>query len=148
MDFDAALKSGSYCLSLKGDTKQEIIEEMVDLIVNSGKVEDRDEILKAILVRERKMSTGVQHGVAIPHGKTAAVDDLITAVGIKADGVDFESLDGEPSRIFVMTVSSVLDTGPHMEYLAQISRMLNVPSVREQVLAARTRDELIEILAA
>ncbi len=118
------------------------------MLVENGKISDKPAVLKAIMDRERKMSTGVQHGVAVPHGKTIAVDGLITAVGLKPEGVDFAALDGEPSRIFVMTVSSILETGPHMQYLSQISRLLNVPSVREQVLAAKTADELIGILSA
>ena len=148
MEFNAALKNGCYSLHLKGETKPAIIEEMVDLLVEGGKIapKDKDAVLKAIFDREKKMSTGVQHGVAIPHGKTDVVDDLITAVALKPEGADFGSLDGEPSRIFVMTVSSILRTGPHLQYLAEISKLLNVPAIREKILKCESIDELMSIL--
>ncbi|MCE9613691.1 MAG: PTS sugar transporter subunit IIA [Lentisphaerae bacterium] len=150
MDFKHALRQGCFCLDLKGGTKQEIIEEMVDLLVAGGKIaaEHRAPVLKAILDREKKMSTGVQHGVAIPHGKSDVVDELVAAVAIKKEGLDFGSLDGEPSRIFVMTISSVLRTGPHLQFLAEISKLLNVPSVRARILAANTVDELLGVLTS
>jgi PTS system nitrogen regulatory IIA component len=148
MDFKAALKNGCYSLRLESDTKQGIIEELVDMLVSGGKItpEQRAPVLKAILDREKKMSTGVQHGVAIPHGKTDMIATLVTAVALKPEGVDFGSLDGEPSRIFVMTVSSVLHTGPHLQYLAEISKLLNVPSVRERILQATSVEDLLNIL--
>ncbi|MDE0839038.1 MAG: PTS sugar transporter subunit IIA [Kiritimatiellae bacterium] len=147
MDFKETIINGCYCLNMKGDTKTAIIEEMVDLLVSAGRITDRETVLRAVMEREQKMSTGVRHGVAIPHGKTPAVDKLVTAIGLKPEGVDFEALDNEPSRIFVMTISSVLDTGLHMKYLAQISRLLNVPSVRTRILGVTTSKALMAILA-
>lgn len=148
MDFKAVLRNGCYCLDLRGNTKQEVINEMVDMLIAGGKIpsEHREPVIKAIMDRERKMSTGVQHGVAIPHGKTELIDDLVSAVAIKREGIDFGALDGLPSRIFVMTVSSVLRTGPHLQYLAEISKLLNVPSLRERILNAASVDELLKIL--
>ncbi len=148
MEFTEVLKNGCYCLHLKGETKEDIIEEMVDLLVNGGKIssDDREAVLTAIREREKKMSTGVQHGVAIPHGKTDVVDELVTAVALKPEGIDFRSLDGEPSRIFVMTVSSVLRSGPHLQYLAEISKILNVPSFREKILKVESEEELLALL--
>jgi len=148
MNFKAALEQGCYCLALKSDTKNEIIGEMVELLVKGGRIRPADgkEVLRAILEREQKISTGLQHGVAVPHGKTNAVEELVTAIALKKEGVDFESLDGEPSRIFVMTVSSPLRAGPHMEYLAEISRLLNSASVRKRVLEADSINALIGAL--
>jgi len=148
MDFNEALKDGCYSLDLKGSTKQAIIEEMVDLLIEGGKIAagDRDVVLAAVMEREEKMSTGVQHGVAVPHGKTEIVGDLVTAVALKKEGIDFASLDGEPSRIFVMTISSPLRSGPHLQYLGEISKLLNVASVRENILKVESREELIDLL--
>lgn len=133
-------------LSLKGETKEAIIAEMVDLLVASGHVLDRDAVFKAVLERERRMSTGMQNGIAIPHGKTDAVDTLVAAMGVKREGVDFGALDGEPSTIFVMTVSPDSRTGPHIQFLAEISRPLNDPAVREKILAATTREEILRLV--
>lgn len=148
MEFNEVLKNGCYCLRLNSDTKEDIIEEMVDLLVDGGKIkgEDRAAVLQAVREREKKMSTGVQHGVAIPHGKSDVVEELVTAVALKPEGIDFRSLDGEPSRIFIMTVSSVLRSGPHLQYLAEISKILNVPSFRERILKVETVDDLVGLL--
>ena len=147
MDFKTALRNGCFCLALKSDTKQGIIEEMIDLMVAAGKLQNKDEALTAVLEREDKMSTGVQHGVAIPHGKLSTIDNLITAFALKKEGIDFGSLDGEPSRIFVMTLSSNLRTGPHLQFLSEICKVLNSAAVRERLLQAGSIDEVVKILS-
>ena len=133
-------------LDLKGSTKEEILSEMVDLMVASGHIRDRDAVLRAIIDREKRMSTGMQNGIAIPHGKTDSVDCLLAALGIKRSGVDFGALDGQPSTIFVMTVSPDSRTGPHIQFLAEISRPLNDASVRSKLLAATSREEVLRLL--
>ena len=133
-------------LDLKGSTKEEILSEMVDLMVASGHIRDRDAVLRAIVDREKRMSTGMQNGIAIPHGKTDSVDCLLAALGIKRAGVDFGALDGQPSTIFVMTVSPDSRTGPHIQFLAEISRPLNDASVRSKLLAATSREEVLRLL--
>ena len=133
-------------LDLKGSDKDKILSEMVDLLMASGHIRDRDAVLKAILEREKRMSTGMQNGIAIPHGKTDSVDCLVAALGIKRGGVDFGALDGQPSNIFVMTVSPDSRTGPHIQFLAEISRPLNDASVRAKLLAATSPDEVLNLL--
>ena len=133
-------------LDLKGATKEAILAEMVDLLVASGHIRDREAVLKAVLEREKRMSTGMQNGIAIPHGKTDSVDCLVAALGIKRGGVDFGALDGQPSTIFVMTVSPDSRTGPHIQFLAEISRPLNDASVRAKLLAATSPDEVLHLL--
>ena len=133
-------------LDLKGTTKEAILAEMIDLLMASGHIRDRDAVLKAVLEREKRMSTGMQNGIAIPHGKTDSVDCLVAALGIKRGGVDFGALDGQPSNIFVMTVSPDSRTGPHIQFLAEISRPLNDATVRAKLLAATTPDEVLHLL--
>ena len=133
-------------LDLKGATKEAVLAEMVDLLVASGHIRDRDAVLKAVLEREKRMSTGMQNGIAIPHGKTDSVDCLVAALGIRRGGVDFGALDGQPSTIFVMTVSPDSRTGPHIQFLAEISRPLNDASVRAKLLAATSREEVLRLL--
>jgi len=134
-------------LGLKASTKKEAIEELVDLLMQSGKINDRGAALQAVLERESKMSTGIQHGVAIPHGKTEAVDDLVACVAVKPEGIDFESLDGEPSTIFIMTLSPLNKTGPHVQFLAEISRLLKTAESRERLLKVTSKQELLSILS-
>ena len=148
MNLKKLLPEQQILLDLKSDAKEGIIAEMIDLVVASGKVKDRQAALKAVLDREQKMSTGMQHGIAIPHGKTDAVDTLVTAFALKKEGADFGSLDGQPSRIFVMTVSPVQHSGPHIQFLAEMSQLLNDSQRRERLLSASTTAEVLQILTA
>ncbi len=133
-------------LGLKASTKREVVEELVDLLMRGGRINDRDAALQAVLERESKMSTGIQHGVAIPHGKTSAVNDLVACVAVKPEGIDFESLDGEPSTIFIMTLSPLNKTGPHVQFLAEISRLLKTAESRERILKVTSKQELLSVL--
>ena len=133
-------------VDLKANTKQGIIEEMVDRLMAAGKLKDRDAVLKAVFEREEKMSTGMQNGVAIPHGKTDSVDQLVAAVGLQKEGVEFDSMDGAPCSIFIMTVSPAKRSCPHMQFLAEVSRILCQSSKRERLLASKTHAEVFEVL--
>ena len=146
MNIKKVLKESCIAMDLHSNTKTGIIEELVDVLVVAGKITDKQAAVAAVIERERKGSTGLQHGVAIPHGKTNTVEGLVAALGIKKNGVDFASHDGEPCRIFVLTVSPANRTGPHMEYLAEIGRLLEQASVRERILAAHTQTEVIGII--
>lgn len=135
-------------IGLKSSTKEGIIEEMLELIVKSGQLDKNQQkkALSDILERERVMSTGMQYGIALPHAKTDAVKGLVCAVGINKVGVDFKSLDGEPSNIFVMILSPRDVTGPHIRFMADISQLLMDESRRERLLAAKKNEELYNIL--
>lgn len=146
MDFGETLRTGCFCLNLSATTKQGVIEEMLDCLVQGGRVKDRAKALAAIVEREKKMSTGMSEGVAVPHGKTDVVDDLATAFGMKREGVDFQSFDGKPARIFVMTLSPLHRAGPHMQYLGEISKLLRQEAIRNALLAAGTQEDVVRIL--
>ncbi len=146
MNLKKLLSEDTIIFNLKGTTKEAIIEEMVDHLVVRGRIKDREAALKAVLEREQKMSTGMQHGIAIPHGKTDSVDKLVTAMGLKKEGVDFGSMDGKPSMIFIMTISSISRTGPHIQFLSEISQVLNDPEKRERILKAQSSSEVLDVL--
>lgn len=93
MDLRTVLTTDTVNLHLKGTTKEEIIDEMLDILVKAGKVSDKAGARDCVLDRERKMSTGMKHGIAIPHGKTDSVSDLVACIGISDNAVDFDSLD-------------------------------------------------------
>ena len=147
MNLKKALSQATIAPELKAATKDAVIEELVDLLVAAGQIKDRLEVLRAVFEREITMSTGMQNGIAIPHGKTDSVENLVAAFGIKRTGLDFDSLDGQPARIFIMTLSPVNRTGPHIQFLAEISRQLNDPAIRERLLHATTADEILNIIA-
>lgn len=146
MNLKKTLSPDAVWVDLKADSKQGIIEEMVERLVATGKISDRDAVLEAIFEREEKMSTGMQNGVAIPHGKTDAVKSLVAAVGLNKAGINFDSMDGEPSTIFIMTVSPVHRRGPHMQFLAEVSRLIGQATEREKLLACTTHREIYELL--
>jgi PTS system nitrogen regulatory IIA component len=131
---------------LKGTTKQEIIQELLDLLVKSGKIKNREAAEAAIMDREHKMSTGMKHGIAIPHGKTQTIHDLVACIGISDQPVDFDSLDHEPCRIFIMTLSPIDKTGPHLQFLAEISLLFKSSEKRAEILAAASSEQVLKIL--
>lgn len=148
MNLKKVLATDSILPDLQADSKPAVLEELVDFLARSGKITDRDGALQAVLARESKMSTGMQNGIAIPHGKTDAVDQLLAAVAIKRDGVDFDALDGQPCKIFIMTLSPEHRTGPHIQFLAEISKLLGDEAMREKLIAAQNANEILSLLTA
>jgi PTS system nitrogen regulatory IIA component len=147
MNLKTILTTETIELHLKGSNKKEIINELLDVLVGAGKIQDREAALNALMDREEKMSTGMKHGIAIPHGKCAATEDLIACIGISDSPVDFDSLDHKPCRIFIMTLSPMEKTGPHLQFLAEISLLFKSSEKREEILKARTAEEVQKILA-
>jgi PTS system nitrogen regulatory IIA component len=146
MNFTECLENSSVKLEIEGETKNDIITELVDLLYSEGKIKDRAEVLKVVFDRERQMSTGLQYGVAMPHGKTDTVDRMVVAIGLKKEGVDFDSLDGKPTRIFTMTISSSLHANEHIEFLAAVSSVFTHSSKRKDVLKVKNKKELIKLM--
>jgi Kef-type K+ transport system membrane component KefB/mannitol/fructose-specific phosphotransferase system IIA component (Ntr-type) len=133
-------------LELKGETKTEIITEMVDLLAARGKLLDRDLVLADVLEREKTMSTGMEHGIALPHAKTEGTEEITVAVGIKKQGVNFESMDGDLSRIFILVISPKKYTGPHIQFLAAIGAVLQDEAVRAALVNAQSIEEAASLL--
>jgi PTS system nitrogen regulatory IIA component len=147
MNLKTVLTAETINLHLKGSTKDEIINELLDMLVAAGKIPDRQAAFNAVMEREEKMSTGMKHGIAIPHGKTDSIDDLVACVGIAEKPVEFDSLDHEPCRIFIMTLSPLEKTGPHLQFLAEISLLFKSAEKRQEIIGAETPEAIIKILA-
>jgi mannitol/fructose-specific phosphotransferase system IIA component (Ntr-type) len=133
----------SIALTLKGETKEEIITELVDMLAAEGKLLDRDQVLADVFEREGSMSTGMEFGVAIPHGKTDGIVETAVAVGIKKAGVNFGSMDGQPSRLFTLVVSPKHDNTLHIQFLAAIGAIPGDKTVREAVINAESPEEAV-----
>lgn len=129
-------------VDLPGTDKRSVIESLVDILVAQGKLQDREGALAAVLDHENHTSTGMEHGIAIPHAKTDVVEGLIACIGVTKRKIEFECLDRKPAQIFVLTLSPTDGTGPHVQFLAEISRLLRDAKVRKRVLKAKTPDEL------
>ena len=148
MNLKKILTKDSILPELKADTKRGVIEEIAAAMVSAGQFTNRAAVVQALLAREEKMSTGMQNGIAIPHGKTDAVEHLVAAVAIHRTGIDFAAMDGKPSHIFIITLSPENRAGPHIQFLAEISKVLSRPELREKLLKAATTDEILNLLTA
>ena len=147
MNLKTVISTENIELHLKGSNKKEIINELLDILVRTGKIQDREAALSALMEREEKMSTGMKHGIAIPHGKSSATAGLVACIGISDNPVDFDTLDKQPCRIFIMTLSPVEKTGPHLQFLAEVSLLFKSSEKREELLNAKTPEEVLEILS-
>ena len=141
------LSSETTIVGLKGNSKEEIIEELVDCLDAGDAISDRDKVLQAVVEREKIMSTGIGDGIAIPHGKSDAVQRLVAALGTHRRGVDFEALDGEPAFVFFLLVSPANVSGPHIKALARISRLLKNDEFKKSLIEASTPAEVLEAIA-
>jgi fructose-specific phosphotransferase system IIA component len=137
---------GSILADLKGSNKFQVIEELVDCLNKTGRIKDRDTAFEDVLDRERYLSTGLENGIAIPHGKTDAVDELIIAYGFHKEGIDFDSLDGKPAHLIFLVLSPKDTSGPHIQVLALISRNLKKPETHQKLMNAGGIDEIQAVL--
>ena len=134
-------------IPLASTDKRSAIAEMVELVAASGKLRDRDLMLQATLDREATRTTGIGNGLAIPHGKCAAVTELIMAFGKPARPMEFESIDGKPVTIVIFLASPPDKTGPHIQALARISRLMTDARFRNSLEAATTPQQVLDIFA-
>lgn len=130
---------------LKADSKEEIIDELVDLLRGDDRVVDLELVRESVKERENIMSTGVGLGFAIPHSKTNGVNSIIAAFGKKEEPVDFYSLDGKPVNLFFLLVGKENMVGPHIKLLSRISRMMNHEEFRDALRDAKSSDEIYNI---
>jgi len=127
---------------LKAGDKQEVITELVDLVAETGGLVDRDAVLEAVLKRESERTTGIGYGLAIPHGKSPGCKKLVMATGKPATPVDFQSLDRRPVTFVVLLISPPDQTGPHIQALAKISRLMSIEEFRDAVDQAADAKDL------
>lgn len=143
MDF---LKEKAISARLKSSEKRGVIEELIDTLVKAGEIENKEEILKALLDREKLGSTGIGEGVAIPHAKSDVVKEVVAAFGLSPRGVEFDSLDGKPAYLFFLLVAPADSAGPHLKALARLSRILKDKSFREALRKAKTKEEILGLI--
>jgi len=133
---------------LEATDKRGVIDELVDLLAADNKVRDADALKEAVWVREQTRTTGIGHGLAIPHGKSAGVESLAMAIGRPAEPMDFEAIDAQPVKLVVLLASPPDRTSDHIQALARISRLITVEDFRNRIYNAETADEVYELLAA
>jgi PTS system nitrogen regulatory IIA component len=133
-------------LDLQATEKEDALKELVEVLSKVKDIGDPKSIVKVLIERESLGSTGIGQGIAIPHGKTDRVSELVAVLGISRKGVNFEALDGEPVYIFFLLVAPKETAGPHLKALAQISRLLRDTYFCELLKRCKTPDELYELI--
>lgn len=128
--------------------KPSALRAMAALLARGAKELSEEAITVALQSREDKASTGVGEGVAVPHGRIAGLEHLIAALAIAPSGVEFDSIDGRPVRIFVSVIAPERASGEHVRALAAIARLLHDAGARERILAASTPDDVMRVIAS
>jgi len=131
---------------LESKDKQSAILELIDLLEDNAAFQDKEAVVKAVLTREKIRSTGIGSAIAIPHGKCNAVKELVMAVGIAKDPVEFESVDGQPVKIILLLVSPDNQTGPHIQALAKISKLMLDDKFKQSLEKAESTEQAYELL--
>lgn len=129
-------------------TKDLIFRQLLAPLVVEGTVANPDEVLEALLHRERVMSTAVKEGYALPHAFTRCVREPVAVVGLCAPGLDFDSLDGSATKCFLLLLEPELAHAMHLKLLAQLSRLLSDPGLLQRMLEAGSSEEVIDHLRA
>ena len=141
------LQPGCIAAPLKSKNKDAAIEELVTVLAAAKQVKDARAVLEAVMEREQTRSTGIGSGIAIPHGKCTAVQELVMAVGIAAEPIDFASIDNKPVNIIVLLVSPIDKTGPHIQALARISRLLLDDQFKAKLEKASSPEEVYQLIS-
>ena len=145
MDF---LSKKAILTDIKSTSKEDVIKEMVDFLIEASDVEkrNRNKLIEALMTREALGSTAIGQGIAIPHAKCDCVNQLVAAFGISKKGVDFDSLDGELAYIFFLLVAPQDSAGPHLKALARISRLLKDKYFRDTLRTCVDEKSVIKVI--
>ncbi|MFP4036168.1 MAG: PTS sugar transporter subunit IIA [Desulfobacteraceae bacterium] len=133
---------------LKAKDKKGVLEELVDAVITSEPSIDKQALVKVLLERERLGSTGIGDGVAIPHGKYQGLSQPLISFGRSRDGLDFESMDGQPAHLFFLLVAPENSANVHLKVLATIARILKNSGFRKALMEAPTREDILKQILA
>ena len=131
---------------LESTDKPDVLRELVQILKDAGEIDDFDGVLKAVQDREDKQSTGLEDGIAVPHCKTNAVKSLKLAIGISPQGIEFDSVDGRPSKLFFLLLAAPGMSGPHVEALAEIAKLACSKAFCKALTVADNPAEAVDLL--
>ena len=127
--------------------KSEVIRELVECLRDAGKISDVEAVYDALMKRESMGSTGLEQGIAVPHAKTQAVNSLTVALGISPKGIDFQAIDGNPSKLFFLLLAPPDQSGPHIEALADIARITKSQAFCRTLIGSTSPAEVVELFS-
>lgn len=131
---------------LASQDKKGVIDELVDVLARGGRVGDPPGLKEAVWTRELTRTTGIGHGLAIPHGKSPGMSSLAMAIGKPAAPMDFQAIDGQPVRLVVLLASPPDRTSDHIQALARITRLMTMDEFRSRIYAASSAAEIYDLL--
>ena len=140
------LKSESIALGQKPADKQSAIRQLADLMAASGNLSDKEQYLKDVFAREASGTTGLGDGIATPHAKSTGVKEAGLAAMTVPEGMDFESMDGNPARLFFMIAAPDSANDAHIQILQQLAMMIMDPDFKEALIAAKTKEEFLHLI--
>ena len=133
-------------IPMESKDKPDVLRELVQVLKDAGEIDDFDVVLKAVQEREDKGSTGLEKSIAVPHAKAPAVSSLKLAIGIAPEGIDFDSLDKQPSKLFFLLVAAPDQSGPHVEALGEIAKLSRSNALCRALVNAEGAAEVVELL--
>lgn len=133
-------------IPLESKDKPDVLRELIQILKDAGEIDDAAAGLKAVQEREDKQSTGLEQGIAVPHGKSAAVSRLKLAIGIAPQGIDFDSLDGKPSTLFFLLLAPPNQSGPHVQALAEIAKLARSRAFCEALIHAENPRQVVDLI--
>ena len=130
---------------LTATDKYGVIDELVQLLADAGKIGDRAKVIDAIHRREALGSTGLEYGIAVPHAKTEEVKEITLSIGIAPQGIEFDAIDGKPSKLFFLILAAPDQSGPHIEALAEIAKLSKSKAFLEALIHASSAQEIVDL---
>ncbi len=140
------LQKNAINLALKSTSKERILSELVNILVENGIIQRQEDLLTALMEREGLGSTGIGHGVAIPHARSDEITQPAVVFGRSETEVDFDSVDGQPARIFFLLVAPENGETDHLHLLAKIARLVKDAQIREQLLDLDSPEAVVELI--
>lgn len=132
--------------NLNADTKEAVIDELVELVGQSNMVKDKEKLLQDVKAREDLVTTGVGYGVAFPHAKTSAVKGIVIAFGHSAQGINFDAMDHKPVNLFFLIAAPEDAIGAHLNVMARLSFLMKSESNRQKLMDATSQGDVLALM--
>lgn len=148
MQLSDYIQEAGISLELKGSSKVEILNSLVQLLGKNTSLSDEENLIDRLVEREKLGTTGIGFGVAIPHCKTSEVDKLHIMIGKSTQEIDYAALDGKPVKLFFLLVAPENSSAQHLHALAKIARLAKDSATRMEIMETSTKEDLLELIKA